>query len=409
MPVSEIMKRKYATVPFSAIVFMAWRNIVYKKLRSFLTILGIIIGIGAIFFLLSISLGLQNLVTNELIGGKSIKSVDITSAKSDIITLNSEAAERIQRLPHVSKLGASFAAPGIVKYRGSESSGPVYGVDQNYQDLSNIQIIAGRKLEARDKRSTIISTAKLRSVGITKPEDILGKRINLSIPLAKTADGKAQSIEEQLQVVGVSESGTESVVFVPNFVFVSAGQTKFAQVKLLVDNLDNLDKLRRQIESIGFETTSPADTLDQINQIFKYFNLVLVGFGAVGMVVAILGMFNTLTISLLERTKEIGLMVALGSRRRDTRRIFVVEAVLLSLIGSVIGIALAISVGQITNFFMNRLARSRGVTESFQLFATPIWLVLALIAFMVLVGLGVVFFPARRAERINPIEALRRE
>lgn len=409
MPTDKSSPKKFATVPLSAIVFMAWRNIVYKKLRSFLTILGIVIGIGAIFFLLSVSLGLQNLVTNELIGGKSIKAVDVTSAKSEIVKLDSESAERIKQLPHVEKLGTSFAAPGIVKYQGSESSGPIYGVDLAYQDLTNLQITKGRKFNAQDKDSAIVSLAKLRSIGVQKPEDILGKTVNLDIPLKGGSGEESKTIEAQLKVVGTIDSGTESVVFVPSFIFVSSGQTEFSQMKLIVDDLTNLSTLRRQIESIGFETTSPADTLDQINQIFKYFNVVLIGFGAIGMVVAILGMFNTLTISLLERTKEIGLMFALGGRKRDTRRIFVIEAVLLSLIGSIVGIVTAIFVGQIANVLLNHMARSRGVTEGFQLFATPWWLVIGLTAFMVLVGLGVVFFPARRAERINPIDALRRE
>ena len=127
------------------------------------------------------------------------------------------------------------------------------------------------------------------------------------------------------------------------------------------------------------------------------------------MIVAVLGMFNTLTISLLERTKEIGLMLALGARRKDMRRLFICEATLLSLIGSVVGIIGAIIFGKIVNIAMNQLAQSRGVTQGFTLFATPVWLIFGLIGFMVLVGLGVVFFPARRAEHINPIDALRRE
>ena len=127
------------------------------------------------------------------------------------------------------------------------------------------------------------------------------------------------------------------------------------------------------------------------------------------MIVAVLGMFNTLTISLLERTKEIGLMVALGGRHKDMRRLFVIEAMLLSVMGSVIGIAMAIITGMVINVSMNQFARGRGVTDGFDLFATPIWLVMGLIVFMVAIGFIVVLLPARRAQKINPIDALRRE
>ena len=127
------------------------------------------------------------------------------------------------------------------------------------------------------------------------------------------------------------------------------------------------------------------------------------------MIVAILGMFNTLTISLLERTREIGLMIALGARRKDMRMLFMLEAVILSLIGSIMGIIMAMITGSILNLVVSRLAHGRGVQDSFSLFSNPLWLVVSLIVFMVLVGLGVVILPARRAEKINPIDALRRE
>src|SRR6185369_16117416 len=140
-----------------------------------------------------------------------------------------------------------------------------------------------------------------------------------------------------------------------------------------------------------------------------FFNIVLAGFGAIGMIVAVLGIFNTLTISLLERTKEIGLMITLGGRNRDMRKLFIFEAVLLSFAGAVIGIICAIIFGQLINLGMNLVSQHRGVTERFQLFANPWWLILGLVTFMLLVGLIVVFIPARRAARINPIDALRRE
>jgi ABC-type antimicrobial peptide transport system permease subunit len=89
--------------------------------------------------------------------------------------------------------------------------------------------------------------------------------------------------------------------------------------------------------------------------------------------------------------------------------LFTIEAVVLSLIGSIAGILLAMVSAFIVDMFMNNMAQSRGVTESFTLFAFPPWLILAMIVFMILVGLMVVYFPAKRAEKINPIDALRRE
>ena len=154
---------------------------------------------------------------------------------------------------------------------------------------------------------------------------------------------------------------------------------------------------------------SPVDTLNEINKVFNYLNLILIGFGGIGMLIAILGMFNTLTISLLERTKEIGLMVALGARSVDMKRLFIFEALFLSLVGATLGIVGAVGLGWLINIVMNMLAAGRGVKDGFQLFAHPYQLVFGVIGFMVIVGLLVVVLPARRAQKISPIDALRRE
>jgi ABC-type antimicrobial peptide transport system permease subunit len=127
------------------------------------------------------------------------------------------------------------------------------------------------------------------------------------------------------------------------------------------------------------------------------------------MVVAILGMFNTLTIALLERTKEIGLMIALGARRSDMRKLFIFEAILISFIGSVIGVTIAVIAGKLVNLYINIGAAQRGVADSFELFANPPWVIGSIILGTVIIGIVVVYIPARRAERINPIDALRRE
>lgn len=127
------------------------------------------------------------------------------------------------------------------------------------------------------------------------------------------------------------------------------------------------------------------------------------------MIVAIIGMFNTLTISLLERTKEIGLMMAMGSRRIDMSRLFIVEALFISIFGALIGILTAMTLGQIVNSILVSFAHGRGVASDFQLFANPLWLIALMTLGMGFVGLIVAFIPAKRATNINPIEALRRE
>lgn len=400
--------KKFKSVPFETLLWVASRNLLSKKLRSILTIVGIMIGIGAIFFLLSFGLGLRNLVTKEIIGNTSVKVIDVTSPNSKIIKIDQNNIKRMQGLAHSSQVGSSFSFPGIVKYDRSAVDGVVYGVDQEYMQLLDLNVVNGRLLQKDDAKTVVLNRSSLNNMGISDPQTVIDKEITLTIPL-EGASTKQTTITDQFKVVGVIDSTAGSEIFVPNFVFQNAGVANYSQVKVVADDTDNVSSLRAQIESMGLQTTSTIDTVQQVNDIFRFFNLILVGFGAIGMIVAILGMFNTLTISLLERTREIGLMIALGARNRDVKLLFNLEALILSATGALLGIFFAMSTSFFINVAMNVYARQRGVATSFSVFATPLWLVVALVAFMLLVGLAVAWLPARRAERINPIDALRRE
>lgn len=400
------LNKNRKAISFLILVEIAWSNLVHKKLRTFLTVFGVTIGIGAIFLLLSFGIGLQRLVTNQVVGNQSIKSVDVTTPNSKIIKLNQEVLTKMKNLPHVVQIGSVYNYAGSLKVKGSEIDTIVYGVDRSYQQMSNLSVVNGRLLKPDDSKAIVISTSSLKQIGMENDKAVIGKTISLRIPLH--TEGK-NDIQHDFTIVGVIDAKGSNEVYIPSGIISAAGIDVLSQVKIEVDDIKNVKPLRSQVESLGFQTTSPVDTVTEINQIFKFFNIILAGFGAIGMIVAVLGMFNTLTISLLERTREIGLMMALGGRNRDIRLLFIFEAVLLSIVGALIGIISAAVIGQIINGIMNALARSRGVSQGFQIFALPWWLVLGTLSFMVLVGLIVVFLPARRASRISPIDALRRE
>ena len=410
---SKRVKRTFvdkSSVKLGVIVSIALSNLLHKKLRSGLTVFGIAIGIGAIFFLLSFGIGLQRLVTTEVIGNQSIKTIDVVARNSKIISLNDITTNRISNIPNTESVGRSYFYPGSFKLSNSESDTIVYGIDENYENLTYLNIIAGDSLHKNtSKNSILLNKAALESVGISEDVgQVVGKSLEIIIPISKDSETEDE-IRQQFTVVGVMDSGSGAEVFINSDIFREAGVESYSQIKVGANNVDNVSQIRAQIESLGFETTSPADTLDEINRVFRFMNFILVGFGAIGMVVAVLGMFNTLTISLLERTKEIGLMVALGARSIDMKRLFIIEALLLSMLGSIIGIFGAFLHGRIVNIIMNVFASRRGVSDGFELFAYPPLLIIGMVLFMAIVGLLVVFLPARRAQKINPIDALRRE
>lgn len=398
--------KEYALVHRRVLLFMAWRNLMHKKMRTALTLFGIVIGIGAIYFLVSLGLGIQSLVTDRIVGGESVKSLDITAANNTLVDLGQKTYDKLKNLPHVVAIGAMYSTAGIMEYKGSSIDAVTYGVNDIYLKMLDLRLLSGRTFKTGGESEALINKSLLKSLDYKKPEDAIGKKVHINIPSLGKSD---QDFNKEFTIVGVSSDEVGAEIYIPSDIMSAGGATEFTQVRIESNSIEGVRSLRKQIQALGLSTASPIDTVDQINQMFKFFNFILAGFGAIGMIVAILGMFNTITISLLERTREIGLMIALGGRDTDMRMLIVLEALLLSLVGSTLGIFSATIFGQIINLGLNLFARSRGVSEGFQLFATTWWLVLGSIGFMMLVGLVVVLIPARQAARMNPIDALRRE
>ena len=375
------MANRYPSVQSKVLIFIALRNLVSKKMRTFLTVFGIVIGVGAIFFLVSLGVGLQQLVTNQVIGNQSIKSVDISTSNSKVAPLDQETYQKIKNLPNVSRIGTLYSYAGKIASRGGAVDSIVYGVDNGYLKMSKLSLDAGRFIKTSDESAIMINKATMRAIGVKEGDEAIGKIIKLQI---QELGKKDKTFTRDFKVVGVSSDEDGNEAYIPGDIMAATGAKSYTQIKLETDDVEDIKGLRSQIQTLGLQTVSPIDTVDQIDEVFKFFNVILAGFGAVGMVVAVLGMFNTLTISLLERTKEIGLMVALGGRDKDMRKLFVYEAVLLSLMGAIIGVIGSVALGQIVNLAMNIFAQQRGVTEGFQMFATPWWLVLGSLIFMVL-------------------------
>lgn len=393
----------------SIIWYIALKNLFAKKLRSFLTIGGVVIGIGSIVFLVSLGLGLQKVVTEQVVDSKSVRTVDISSPKPRTIHLDEDAFEKFRAINHVHTVAINYSVAGKVIFQSANLDAVVNGPDRSYAQLTNFKQLAGNVEGITNIDQVIINNSLSDALGVKDPQKMIGQQIIVKVPKIETAEEDLGQIEQKVRVVAVVRTGSGAEVFLSPQIFQQAKARNFSQIKLLADSQDSVSAIRQSIESQGFSTTSPVDTLEQINQVFSILTILLAGFGAIGMVIAVLGMINTLTISLLERTKEIGLLISLGARKKDVRRLFIIEALLLSLIGGTVGIIGAWLLGRGINAIIANLARSRGVDEAFSFFFIPFWLILLIFVFTAIVGFLVAFFPSRRASRISPIDALRRD
>lgn len=220
-------------------------------------------------------------------------------------------------------------------------------------------------------------------------------------------EGMVDDIKITFKVSSVIESGAGSELYISKDVFTQRRINNASQAKVLVASKDAVTNLQKRIQSLGFTTTSPYETVSQIDQVFGVLNYIFLGFGGIGLVIAVLGMFNTLTITLLERTKEIHLMRTLGARKKDIRRLFILESMGLSFLGGLFGVLAAIGISKGVDGFLNSLAGSRGLNENISVFSFQTFMSLKVILGSALLGLVVVYFPARRAAKMSAIEALR--
>ena len=386
------------------LLYMAYANLRSKKFRSSITIIGIAIGAGSIFLLMSFGLGLQNLVTKQISDGISVNTIDVSVAGSRLLKIDDDAIRNMSAIDGVTDASGFFAQASKLKISGASADAVLYGIDDLYLKTGNFTLVAGRNIDPTKSNEIMIGSSILEALGMTDFTKVIDTKVRVQ---SKLSDD--ENIDRDFTVVGVVSSSDGSESFVSSNIFYDLEADKYVGVKVLATDRDHVPTIRQTIEGMGYVTASPVDTLNQVDQFFRVLRLILVGFGTIGMVIAILGMINTLTISLLERTKEVALMLALGARPKDMKILFIIEAQLLSLLGALCGIISAVLIGSVIDVILNRLAIGRGAMDGFSVFATPLWLIVITLVAMALVGLVVAYIPAMRASRINSIEALRRE
>ncbi len=397
------------SIKFSIILNIAFKNMFYKKLRTTLTVIGVIVGLGSVVFLLAFGYGLRNLVTSQVVDSKSIRTIDVNQPNAKILKFNTETEQDMEAFNGVESVSRIFNFASTVDYEGSNTGTVLYGVDQQYIDLNSFELIAGPNMKIEDKGSVIVNTSFLEALGVKNEQEVLNKNINVvvEVPEIEQVDGIEPTIKLNLKVHSVISSGTGSEIYMTSEVFKERRLDNANQAKVLVVSKEDVPNLQKRIASLGYVTSSPLDTVEQIDQVFSILNLIFLGFGSIGLVIAVLGMFNTLTITLLERTKEIGLLRSLGARKKDIRRLFIIESIGLSVLGGALGILTAFIFGSFVNRFLNSIANSRGLGESISVFSFSMSLMMQILVFSAVLGLMVVYIPARRASHMSPIDALR--
>lgn len=391
------------------------RAIRTNKIRSVLTTLGIIIGVASVILLVSIGNGLQAFVTKQFqdLGSNILfiapGKVNISSGGGPPIS--AEAKFTFDDVRDIANLGApitsafgSIVKPSTAKYLNKTYDVTVAGVSGDYGKIRNIKAASGvfinNSMVERSQKSVVLGPKVVEKLFRTGEEPI-GKDIDIS--------------GQKVTVVGVAESkggglggGTgdiDSYIYMP----VTTAQKIFgirrpASMAVEIDSSDNINRAtailkryfeRRGLTSDDYTILEPKEILNQINTFLGAITGALSGIAAISLVVGGIGIANIMLVSVTERTREIGLRKAIGATRHDILVQFLIEAIILSALGGVIGIGIGWGLSALIHRFIQTSVTWQSVVVAFGISG--------------LVGVISGLAPAINASRLNPIDALRYE
>lgn len=371
--------------------------------RTLLTILGVSIGIAAVLFLVSLGYGLQNIILDKITSKDTLLSLDVATPDQAILPLGEKEASLISLIDGVDEISPVIRLGGQLVFEGGAADSNFNLVDQPFFRLSGLELIAGRYFEGGSSKEIAISSAASSLLGFDSAEDALGKKFGIDLLLLNE---DKDSEEAQYEVVGVFNDDASTIVYMPVYSLGDQSLPPYSGLKVKVTNEENLLVIREELINRGYLVSALSDIIDQTKKIFKIIQIVLGVFGLIALMVSAIGMFNTMTITLLERTQEIGIMRSIGAGTRDVAKLFLFESIVMGIMGGVGGIVLGYLAGFSFNLFINLLSQNFG-GGTLNIFYCPTWFLVLIFVFSLITGLITGLYPARRAAKLNPLDALR--
>ena len=455
---------------------LAARNLREALLRNSLTTMGIAIGVASLVAMLSLGVGLQDLVGRRLERSGLFNSVLVRpqggfggpgpnnqnqrnggNGESDspappVKPLNEGLRQQLAKLPNVVEVYPEFRFAADARLDAAGHLAQVASLPASASSNEAFEDMQGRFFSAPDAREVILQLDVARALADTQhlqPADLLGKQIVLRYagrqPLPTPSAGEELSPDEAalgfsivssqtpLRVVGIITDDASfggpggfgrAGAYIPLTVAQGLGVVQgndmteiirdssanggdhYANLTVRVDRPTDVQQVEQAIQQMGYSVFSLLDVTRNLRRVFAVLDLLLGIFGSLALAVASLGIVNTLVMSILERRREIGVLKALGASDGDVRQLFFAEAGVMGLAGGVAGVVFGWSIGRVIQFVTEIYLRRQSIPAE-NIWSVPWWLVAGAIGFSVLVSLVAGMYPASRAARLDPVEALR--
>jgi putative ABC transport system permease protein len=398
-------------------VKLAIKNLRHRFSRSLLTLLGIAIGIMAIISLLALGEGMQQVIAGELsslsdvvivsTGGGSFSSFGGGGSTGEYFTQRDIAS--IERIQGIKEISTQLSGYALAEYNGKTTIVSLTGMEVGVMKLqyASQNLDAGGFLNEGDQNKIMIGYAIAHD---TFDADIsVGGRIKIN--------GEKFFVSGIFGKQGFGGTSSDSIVLMSSRDFQKlTGQSNISLIYLRVNNVNDAESIATAIQNAinenhgrkDFATaTTMTSILETVQTITGILQLVLVGIASIALVVASIGIMNTMLTSVMERTREIGIMKAIGATTRDIMSIFIIEGVLMSSVGGIIGIILGVFGSQALTLILNGFMSMGG---SFNLVPIiTITSVVLAVTVSLIVGILSSLYPAWKAARMSPIEAVRYE
>jgi putative ABC transport system permease protein len=458
---------------------LAARNLREAVLRNSLTTLGISVGVASLVALLSLGVGLQQLVDRSVARAGLFDTVSVRSRQSTPFgppgegrrnqrdaanfapprPLDDAARREIAALPNVVEVDPEVRFTAEARREPTSQLVMVAGMPPSSQSSGTLDGLSGHFFSGADAQEAIMQgdlAKRLMDAG-QAPNSLLGQEITLRFAQRQALPSPAQQAatdapnqavgpdeeamgysivpsEKKFRVVGVtptSDSGGGPVGFNNAGIYLPlavaeklqvvqqsdlrdmarsspAEGTRYAALNVRATSPTAVAQIEASVTQMGFAAFSLIDVARNLRTFFAIFDMFLGIFGSLALAVASLGIINTLVMAILERRREIGVLKALGAADRDVRQLFFAEAGVMGLAGGVFGVLLGWVIGRAIQFATMIYLKRQGVNPP-NIWSVPWWLVLGAIGFAVVVSLASGIYPASRAARLDPVEALRYE